>query len=207
MWYVVSRVSRYAVAHAHPCVSIIGRDGLSWAMACRDSEICMKIGGKRGILHPLRHRGLHTRILVQDLPAVPKIGYSDGSGFRVRHMRIVSRLLAILTIAALLAPGARWASLGAQAEACACPPAACVCVGHRHTPGHNSICCMGNGGRCGIGSQNSYLSSVLSTLVYMSTEHRWSSPPAPWSFGQIVSDISILPSHARIPKQPPRTTL
>ena|ERR1022692_589251 len=122
-------------------------------------------------------------------------------------MRIATRLLAVLSIAALLAPGARWASLGAQAEACACPPAACMCAGHQHGSGHLQICSMGNGGRCGIGSQESYLSSVLNTLAYMPTEHRWPNPLAPWSVGQIVSDISILPAHARIPEQPPRTTL
>src|ERR1035437_2900117 len=122
-------------------------------------------------------------------------------------MRIATRLLAVLTIAALLAPGARWASLGALAEACACPPAACMCAGHQHASRHLQICSMGNGGRCGIGSQESYLSSVLSILVYMPIEHRWSNPLAPWSFGHAVSDISLLPSHARIPEQPPRTIL
>jgi hypothetical protein len=128
-------------------------------------------------------------------------------GSQAKNMRIAIRFLAILTIAALLAPAVRWASLGAQAEACACPPAACMCAGHHHASGNTPICCMGNGGRCGMGSQDSYLSSALSTLVYMPTEHRWSNPLAPRSFGHNISDINLLPSHARIPEQPPRATV
>ena len=41
---------------------------------------------------------------------------------------------------------------------------------------------MGIGGRCGMGSPDSYLSSVLSTLVFVPSEHAWSNPLAPWSF-------------------------
>jgi hypothetical protein len=122
-------------------------------------------------------------------------------------MRTATRFLAILTIAALLAPGVRWASLGTPAEACACPPAACMCPGHHHASGQHSICGMGNGGRCGLGSQDNYVSSALSTLVYLPIEHLWSNPPDPWSFNHNISDINLLPSHARIPEQPPRTTL
>ena len=93
-------------------------------------------------------------------------------------MRIAIRFLAILTIAALLAPGVRWASLRAPVEACACPPAACMCAGHHHAFGHIPICCMGNGGQCGLESHDSYLSSLLSTLIYVPTEHPWSNPLA-----------------------------
>jgi hypothetical protein len=122
-------------------------------------------------------------------------------------MRIATRFLAILTIAALLAPGVRWASLRAQTEACACPPAACMCAGHHHASGHTPICCMGKGGRCGLGSQDSYLASLLSTLIYVPTEHHWLNPIVPSSFGHDTSDMNLLPSHARIPEQPPRLTL
>jgi hypothetical protein len=121
------------------------------------------------------------------------------------HMTI--RFLAILTIAALLAPGTRWASLRAPVEACACAPAACMCVGHHHALGHTPICCMVNGGKCGLESHDSYLSSILSTLIYVPTEHPWLNPIAPWSFGHNITDLSLLPSHARIPEQPPRPTL
>ena len=122
-------------------------------------------------------------------------------------MRIAIRFLAILTIAALLAPGVRWASLGGSLEACACPPAACLCVHHRHAPGQGPTCCMGKGGQCGLESHDSYLSSILSTLIYVPTEHRWSNPLVPSSGGYENSELNLLPSHARIPEQPPRATL
>ncbi len=122
-------------------------------------------------------------------------------------MRIAIRFLAILTIAALLAPGVRWASLRAPVEACACPPGACTCAGHHHAPGHMPSCCMGKGGQCGLESHDNYLNSLLSTLIYVPTEHPWSNPLAPWSFGHDTSDLSLLPSHAPIPEQPPRPTL
>jgi hypothetical protein len=128
-------------------------------------------------------------------------------GLQLEDMRIATRFLAILTIVALLAPGVRWASLRVQTEACACPPAACRCAGHHHASGNTPICSMGNGGRCGLGSQDSYLASLLSTLIYVPTEHPWSNPLASGSFGRDTSNSNLLPSHARIPKQPPRSTL
>ncbi|HMD86954.1 MAG TPA: hypothetical protein VKO18_19875 [Terriglobia bacterium] len=121
-------------------------------------------------------------------------------------MRIAIRFLVILTIGALLAPGVRWAFLRAPVEACACPPAACMCAGHHHTLGHIPICSMANGGQCGLESPDRYLSSLLSTLIYVPTEHPWSNPLAPWSFGHNPSDLNLLPSHVRIPEQPPRAT-
>ncbi len=139
--------------------------------------------------------------------APPKMCYNHISGFQTEDMRIAIRFLAILTIAALLAPGARWASLRGPMEACACPPAACTCAGHHHALGHMASCCMGNGGLCGLESHNDYLNSLLSSLIYEPTEHPWSSPLAPWSFGHDTSDLSLLPSHAPIPEQPPRPTL
>jgi hypothetical protein len=66
---------------------------------------------------------------------------------------------------------------------------------------------MGKGGQCGLESHDSYLASFLSTLNYVPTEHHWSNPVAPWSFGHYTSDLSLLPSHAQIPEQPPRATL
>ena len=121
-------------------------------------------------------------------------------------MRIAIRFLAILTIAALLAPGVRWASLRAPVEACACPPGACMCACHHRAFGRTPICCMANGGQCGLESHDSYLASLLSTLIYVPTEHPWSNPPATWSLGRDTADLSLLPSHARIPEQPPRAT-
>ena len=122
-------------------------------------------------------------------------------------MRIAIRFLAVLTIAALLAPGVRWASLHGAVEACTCPPAACMCPGHHHAPGQNSKCCMAKGGGCGLVSHDNYLSSLLGTLIYVPTEHPWSIPTAPWSLGHQTSDLNLLPSHVRIPEQPPRATL
>jgi hypothetical protein len=117
------------------------------------------------------------------------------------------RCLVILTIAALLAPGMRWASLHNRLQACACVPAACMCVGHHHAFGHTPICSMVNGGKCGLESHDSYLSSILSTLIYAPTEHALPNPLAPWSLGPRITDLSPLPSHGRIPEQPPRPTL
>jgi hypothetical protein len=122
-------------------------------------------------------------------------------------MHIAIRFLAILTIAALLAPGVRWASLRAPGDACACPPAACRCAGHRHALGQIPSCCMGKGGQCGLNPQDGYLSSILSTLIYVPTEHPWWNPVAPWGFGHNTPDLNLLPSHVRIPEQPPRPTL
>jgi hypothetical protein len=136
-----------------------------------------------------------------------KSGRMSNSGFQTRDMRTAVRFLAVLTIAALLAPSVRWASPRAQADACACPPAACMCAGHHHTSGGVHTCCMGKGEQCGWQSHDSYLSSILSTLIYVPTEHPWWNPLAAWSFGRDASDLSLLPSHVRIPEHPPRTTL
>ncbi|MGA2984836.1 MAG: hypothetical protein ABSG32_13565 [Terriglobia bacterium] len=138
---------------------------------------------------------------------LPKVCYNVFSGSQVEDMRIAIRLLAILTIAALLASGVRWASLRGPMEACACPPAACICTGHHHGFGHLPICSMANGGQCGLGSHDSYLSSLLSNLIYEPTEHPWLNPPATWKFGHDTPDLSLLPSHVRIPEQPPRASL
>ena len=122
-------------------------------------------------------------------------------------MRTAIRFLAIVTIAALLVPAMRWASLRGPMEACACPPAACMCKNHSHAFGSVPSCCKGKGGQCGLESHDSYLSSILSTLIYVPTEHHWANPLAPWSFGFHTSSLSLLPSHVRIPEQPPRFPL
>jgi hypothetical protein len=70
-----------------------------------------------------------------------------------------------------------------------------------------SRCCMGKGGQCGLHAPDSYLSSILSTLIYVLIEHQWADPLVPWSFGHDASGLSLLPSHVRIPEQPPRLTL
>ena len=136
----------------------------------------------------------------------PKTCYTQSSGIQTEDMRIALRFLAILTIAALLAPGVRWASLRGPMEACACPPTACKCAFHHNVSGHVPSCCMGKGGQCGLGSQDNYLNSLLSTLIYVPTEYHWSNPLTPWSFGHDTSDLSLLQSHPQIPEQPPRPT-
>jgi len=139
--------------------------------------------------------------------APPKVGYNQHLGFQEKNMRTATRLLAILTIAALLAPGMRWASLRAQTEACACPPAACMCAGHPHSFGHSPRCAMANGGQCGLDSHDSYLGSLLGTLIYVPTEHPWADPLSSSRFGCQTSNSSLLPAHARIPERPPRASL
>ena len=129
--------------------------------------------------------------------------YTPSSGLFTKNMRTAIRLLAVFTIGALLAPTARWASVRVQTEACACPPAACMCSGHRHTPGHTPACNMKDGGRCGIGSQDDYLSSALTTLNYMPTEYHWANPPAPWRFNHNLPDAIPLPSHSGFPTSLP----
>lgn len=140
---------------------------------------------------------------------LPKSCYNGISGSQAEDMRITIRLLAILTMVALLAPSTRWASLRSPAEecACSCPPGACRCAGHHHPPGHLPGCCAGKGGKCGMDSQDNYLASILSTLIYAPTEHPWWNPLAPWSCDHDNSHLSLLPSHVRIPEQPPRATL
>jgi hypothetical protein len=66
---------------------------------------------------------------------------------------------------------------------------------------------MANGGQCGLESHDSYLSSLLSSLIYVPTEYPWTNPLAPWTFDHSIKDLSLLPSHVRIPEQPPRATL
>jgi len=119
-------------------------------------------------------------------------------------MRIARRFIIPLAVAALLAPGIRWASLGLNADACACPPGSCLCVGHHHVMG---ACCMGKGSHCGLGSQDEYLNSLLSMSAYIPTVHHWWMPWSPTAFGPDSSVQGLLPSHARIPDQPPRSSL
>lgn len=135
-----------------------------------------------------------------------KICYNHFSGSPEKNMRIALRFLAVLTIAALLAPGVPWTSLRASVEGCPCAPAVCRCA-HHHADGHLPGCSMGKSGQCGLESHDSYLSSILSTLIYVPSEQHWASPLAPLSFGHETSDSNLLPSHRRIPEQPPRPTL
>jgi hypothetical protein len=119
-------------------------------------------------------------------------------------MRIAIQILAILAIAALLAPDLRWAFPTAPAEACACPPQACMCAGHHHASGHPEMCAMANGGRCGISAPDDYLSSTLGMMIYMPIVHTWSNPVVQSFFDSRNAANQPLPSHARIPDQPPR---
>ncbi len=127
--------------------------------------------------------------------------------FPTIKMRTSARFLTILTMAALLAPSVRWTSPNFTADACGCPAGACMCVGHHNGSGRLPACCMGTGGQCGMQSPDSYISAILSTLTYVPTEHPWWNPIAAWSFCYDASDSSLLPSHARIPDQPPRFPL
>ena len=134
-----------------------------------------------------------------------RICYNLSSGST--SMRTANRIIAILSIAALLSPALRLASIGVQVQACACPPAACMCVGHRHSPGHVSICCLGNGGSCGMESHDNYLAALHSLLAYVATEFLWANPLLPAISGHYTSPLSLLPSHPRVPDQPPRLTV
>ena len=121
------------------------------------------------------------------------------------NMRAVSRYLSIIAIAALLIPELRWASPSSSGDACACPPVACMCVGgHHHAVGHG--CCAGKRAECGFHSHNGYLQSILSTLSYEATEYPWWNPLPSSKRGVEASPLSLLPSHARIPDQPPRSS-
>jgi hypothetical protein len=122
-------------------------------------------------------------------------------------MRIAGRLLAILTIAALLAPGVRWAAVRAGGEACACPPAACTCPGHQHNLGHASKCGMANGGQCGLDSPHDFVNSQFHSLVFIPTAHQLPGAPVHGGFGHFTSQLNLLPSHARPLDQPPRLAL
>jgi hypothetical protein len=124
--------------------------------------------------------------------------------FNHKAMTCISRFLAVVSIAALLAPGVRWIAPAGPADTCACPPAVCVCIGHHHVPG--KLCCMGKSGRCGLGSQDDYVNSLLRTLIFMPAEHHGWGPTLPWIYSSSVTELAVLPSHARIPELPPRTT-
>ncbi|MGO8786423.1 MAG: hypothetical protein ACLQVL_03440 [Terriglobia bacterium] len=122
-------------------------------------------------------------------------------------MRSAIRFLAILTIAALVAPSVRWASLRSPVEACTCLPGACMCASHHHGLGRTPTCGMGKGGPCGLESHDAYVNSLLSNSIYVLTEYVWSAALPQWSFGQDTSDANLLPAHVRLPEQPPRPTL
>ncbi len=66
---------------------------------------------------------------------------------------------------------------------------------------------MGKGGLCGLYSRDSFLTSALSTLIYLPTELNWVNPFMLLRFDPAAPELSLLPSHVRIPKQPPRVTL
>ena len=123
-------------------------------------------------------------------------------------MGVLGRSLAILTIAAMLAPGVRWGAIRAGGEACACPPTACRCPGHHHALGHAAMCDMANGGQCGLDSHHDFLNSLLSSPLFVPTEEQrlpdartlWGSNDAPFR-------PNLLPSHARPLDQPPRLAI
>jgi hypothetical protein len=123
-------------------------------------------------------------------------------------MRIASRLLAILTIAVMLAPSARWAAMpGGGAACCAGAAMACDCPNHHGSMGSVPACCMGRGGQCGVESPDANLASLLSTLIFVPTEHHLSGELNVRAFDAAALRASLLPSHAAPPDQPPRTAL
>jgi hypothetical protein len=122
-------------------------------------------------------------------------------------MTIANRWISMLMLAALLAPAVRWASSGIDFDDCACPPAACMCPGHQHSSGHAGKCSMANGGQCGLHSSDYGLSSLLSSLTYIPSEHRFTVFLEPWVFRRHISDPSQQPSHSQPPEQPPRLAL
>jgi hypothetical protein len=121
-------------------------------------------------------------------------------------MRIAIRLLATLTIAALLAPNLRWLHSYSPVEACSCPPNACMCSGHHHVSGAGGRSCMGQGHHCGVHSHDEYVSTLLSTLIYVPTEHLWLDPLAPRCLDRGATVLSELRSHVRVPEHPPRAS-
>ena len=121
-------------------------------------------------------------------------------------MRIAVQILAILAIFALLAPDLRWARPTAAtdaAETCSCPPNACRCPGHRHVNGHHDCCAMADGG-CGVHAPDTYFISTLAMMIYMPAAHVWRAPAMPSAFDSASARLALLPSHGRIPDQPPR---
>ena len=124
--------------------------------------------------------------------------------FPTTNMRSAIRFLAVVTIAALLAPSARWVAPSPLEQACACPPGACMCAGHQHGRGGVGVCCLDKGGQCGWQCPDSYLSALLGSLIYMPAEHPWWNSVAVSNTGRDVTIPDLLPSHARIPEQPPR---
>jgi len=137
----------------------------------------------------------------------PRMRYNLSRVPKTINMRVAIRFLAILTLAALLAPSVRWASLHASGDECACPPAACTCAFHHHAAGHDGSCSMANRGKCGMNSHDSLLNSLLGSLVYVPIEHHWNGPAPSGRFGRKQQEVSLLPSHLRIPEQPPRLAI
>jgi hypothetical protein len=122
-------------------------------------------------------------------------------------MRKLGQFLAVFAIIALLAPSVRWVGVPAGGETCACPPGACMCPMHHHARGQTHDCSMASGGQCGLESHDSYLSSLLSTFIYVPTEHHFYDPLQLWGFRDSNARLNLLPSHVQIPEQPPRIVL
>ena len=150
----------------------------------------------------LIHKRNRSGVRGRDLPHL--LCYNRILGPLTNPMRIASPLLAILTIAALLAPVVYWASSPVGINDCACPPVACMCPGHQHAMGHRGKCAMANGGQCGLHSSDYVLSSLLTSLTYIPSEHRFPILQERWGFGYELSNPSLQPSHAQPPDQPPR---
>ena len=122
-------------------------------------------------------------------------------------LRHAGRLLAVVTIAALLAPGARWAFVPAGAADCACPRQFCHCPGHHDADGHAAMCHMTHGSPCGVDSHDSVLTSLVNTLTYLPTEHAFGSDLVPRGFNHDATRADLAPSHSRRLDPPPRPTL
>jgi hypothetical protein len=79
-----------------------------------------------------------------------------------------------------------------------------MCPGHHHALGHAATCGMANGGQCGLRSPDSLVNSLLSSLIFVPTEHCLSSPLKLWARHDAAPGLSLLPSHGRPLDQPPR---
>jgi hypothetical protein len=82
-----------------------------------------------------------------------------------------------------------------------------MCPGHHHVLGQTVHCGMANGGQCGLESPDSYLRSLLNTLIYVPIDHPLYCPLQRWGLGGFTIRLNLLPAHAQAPEQPPRLTL
>ena len=120
--------------------------------------------------------------------------------------KTMNRLLAILMMASLLVPGARWASSFPNVTACACPPSSCACEGHHHAFGHGSTCAMAYGGKCAVESSDAWMRALASNPVYVCVKRNFTWPLNPSPFSVHGDPLDRLPGHTKPPVPPPRAS-